>query len=73
MLVAIKAFHWLLGKLCGCYDYVRIKDLLEDILEASVVALEDGVLGTQIERPLLLQSKLETAVSEANDRLCGEK
>jgi hypothetical protein len=35
-----------------------LEDLLENVLEAAVVTLQDGVLGGQVERPLLLQSDL---------------
>ena len=48
---------------------LRFEDLLEDVLEAAVVAFEDGVLGAHVERPLLLQGVLEAAVGEAADRL----
>ncbi len=48
---------------------VLLEDLIEDVLEASVVLLQDGVLGTQVQRPLLLQREVETAMREALDAL----
>lgn len=51
---------------------VLIKDLLEDVFEAPVISLEDGVLGAHVERPLLLDGVLEAAVSEARDGLQGK-
>lgn len=52
---------------------VLIKDLLEDVFEAPIVGLEDGVLGAHVERPLLLDGVLEAAVSEARDGLQGKR
>ena len=49
--------------------YVLLEDLLEDVLEPAVVALENRVLGAHVERPLLLDRVLHAAVSEALDRL----
>lgn len=51
---------------------ILIKDLLEDVLEAPVVGLEDGVLSAQVERPLLLDGVLEAAVCKARDGLQGK-
>ena len=31
-----------------------VKDFLEDVLEAAVIALEDGVFGAHVQRPALL-------------------
>jgi hypothetical protein len=42
-----------LGLVCG------VVDLLEDVLEPSVVLLEDGVLGAHVQRELLLDGELE--------------
>ena len=42
-------------------------DLLEDVLEAPVVLLEDGVLGAEVHRPAFQQSHLEGAVGEVPD------
>ena len=47
-----------------------LKDLLEDVLETTVVGLQDGVLGTQVQGPLLADGILEAAVSKARDGLC---
>lgn len=44
-------------------------DLLEDILESSIVFLEDGVLSAHVQGQFLEKSHLETGMSEANDRL----
>lgn len=44
-------------------------DDLEDVLEATVVSLQDGVLGAQVQRPLLLQSIDEAGTSEGLDGL----
>lgn len=46
-------------------------DLLEDILESTIVLLEDGVLGAHVERELLVKSQLEGSVSETSDGLIG--
>ena len=46
-------------------------DLLEDILEATIVPLQDGVLGAHVERETLKQGHLETGMGEAADRLVG--
>jgi hypothetical protein len=44
-------------------------DLLEDVLEPSVVALQDGVLGAQVQGNPLVKSHLERRVGESNDGL----
>jgi hypothetical protein len=44
-------------------------DLLEDVLEATVVRLQDGVLGRKVHGPLLVQRVLEAAVRKVTDRL----
>ena len=44
-------------------------DCLEDILEVSIVSLEDGVLGRKVERNLTVNSVLEARVSELFDGL----
>lgn len=46
-----------------------VEDFLEDILEPPIVGLEDGVLGTHVERPFLLDGVLEAAVGKAHDGL----
>jgi hypothetical protein len=48
---------------------VLFVDLLEDVFEAPVVFLQDGVLGAHVEGPLLLDGVLEAAVSEPSDGL----
>lgn len=52
----------------GCVDSLLI-DLLKDIFEATVVFLEDGVLGAEVQRPGFGQRHLERAVSEVADGL----
>ena len=44
---------------------VLLKDLLENILEATVVCLKDGIFRAHIEWELLVERKLETGVSES--------
>lgn len=44
-------------------------DLLEDVLEATVVLLEDGVLGAHVQGQTLEQGQLEAGVGKAADRL----
>lgn len=65
----VPAASWSLPPYPGTSHGARVgslfKDLLEDILEAPVVSLEDGVLGAHVERPLLLNGILEAAVSKA--------
>lgn len=46
--------------------------LLEDLQEAAVVGLEDGVLGGQVQRPLLLQRKLKAALWREDGRNSGK-
>ena len=46
-----------------------VVDFLEDVLEAAIIALEDGVLGAHVQRPALLQRVLETGVGESCDGL----
>ena len=48
---------------------IRFIDLLEDVLEAAVVSLQDSVLGAHVQRPFLFQSVLHTTVSEPFDGL----
>ncbi|CAG9096414.1 unnamed protein product, partial [Plutella xylostella] len=43
-------------------------DLLEDVLEAAVVLLQDGVLCAQVQRVLPVQRELERGVGEVNNR-----
>mmetsp|Transcript_18322 Transcript_18322/g.24471 ORF Transcript_18322/g.24471 Transcript_18322/m.24471 type:complete len:322 (-) Transcript_18322:405-1370(-) len=50
---------------------VLLVDLLEDILEAAIVALEDRVLGGQVARVVPVQGVLHAGVGEAVDRLIG--
>ncbi len=44
-------------------------DFLEDVLEAAVIGLEDGVLGRQIDRPLAHQAVHQRGAGEFADRL----
>lgn len=48
-----------------------VVELLEDILEATIVLLEDGVLGAHVEGKALVKSQLERGVGEASDGLVG--
>lgn len=50
---------------------VLLKDLLEDVLEAAVVLLKDGVLGAHVQRQTLHDGNLETGVGEAPDGVIG--
>lgn len=49
----------------------RLVDLLEDILEAAIVLLQNGVLGAHVQRQTLHQGHLEAGVSEATDGIIG--
>jgi len=46
-----------------------VVELLEDILEATIVLLEDGVLGAHVEGKLLVKGELERSMGEALDGL----
>lgn len=46
-------------------------DLLEDVLEAAIILLQDGVLGAHVQRETLRESHLERGVSEASDGFIG--
>lgn len=48
-----------------------VVDLLENVLEAAVVLLEDGVLGAHVQGVALVEGELEGGVSEAGDGLVG--
>jgi hypothetical protein len=48
-----------------------VVDLLENVLEAPVVFLEDSVLCAHVQRQLLVDGKLETGVCEASNTLVG--
>ena len=48
---------------------VLLIDLLEDVLEAAIVLLQDGVLGAHVQRQTLQQGQLEAGVGETGDRL----
>lgn len=48
---------------------VSLVDVLEDVLEAAVVLLEDGVLGAEVQRPAFDQGHLEGAVRKVLDGL----
>lgn len=67
------------GELGGCgalrkrQRLLLVKDLLEDVLETPVIGLQNGVLGAQVERPLLLDRVLEAAVRKARNGLWGER
>lgn len=44
-----------------------VVDLLEDVLEAAIVLLQDGVLGAHVQGQALEKSQLERGMSEATD------
>lgn len=44
-------------------------DLLEDVFEATIVLLQNSVLGAEVERPGFRQSHLEGAVGKVSDGL----
>jgi len=44
---------------------------LKDVLEATVIGFENGVLGAEIEGPLFLQGVLKAGVGETVDGLVG--
>ena len=46
-------------------------DLLEDVLEATIVLLEDSVLGAHVEGKTLAEGHLEGGVGEASDGIIG--
>jgi len=48
---------------------VLFKDFVEDVLEPAVVLLEDGVLGAEVQRELLVERHVEAALGKAHDRL----
>lgn len=50
---------------------LSIVQLLEDVLEATIVLLKNGVLGAHVEGQALVKSKLEGSVGEAGDGLVG--
>jgi hypothetical protein len=46
-------------------------NLLEDVLEPSVIGLQDGVLGAHVQRQLLVERKFKRRVCKAANRLGG--
>src|SRR3546814_11908878 len=48
---------------------VAVVDFLEDVLEAPVVDLEDGVLRREIDRPAEVEAVVEAGAGETSDRL----
>src|SRR3546814_2062071 len=59
----------LLGQTCSIELSLELGlvDVLEDVLEGTVVRLENGVLGGQVHRVVLLQSVGERRASEVTD------
>lgn len=57
-----------LWEILGCGDLLLI-DFLKDVFEATIVFLEDGVFGAEVERPGFGQRHLEGAVSKVADGL----
>lgn len=49
---------------CSEVRNLLLVDLLEDVFEASVILLEDGVLGAEVQRPAFNQAHLEGAVGK---------
>ncbi len=54
---------------CARVSCLLLVNFLENVLEAAIVLLQDGVLGAEIQRPLLLQREPEAAVRKVLDRL----
>lgn len=52
------------------FSILLLVDVLENVFEASIVGLEDGVLGAHVQRPPFLDGILEAAVSKSTDGLC---
>jgi len=50
---------------------VLMEDLLEDVLEAAIVLLEDSVLGAHVQGKALHEGHLEGGVGKASDGLIG--
>ena len=48
---------------------VLLENLLEEVLEAAIILLENGVLGAHVQRQLLHESHLEAGVRKTTDRL----
>ncbi len=59
---AFHVFAWILKSLL-------LIDLLEDVFKATVILLQDGVLGAEVQRPAFGQTHLEGAVGKVSDRL----
>lgn len=57
----------------GSRVLLLLVNVLEDVFEVAVVGFQDGVLGAQVQRPLLPDGVLEAAVSESPDRLRNKK
>lgn len=51
---------------CKCVRILLI-DLLENVLESSIILLQNGVLGAEVQRPAFHQSHLKGAVSKVPD------
>jgi hypothetical protein len=49
--------------------FLRFVNLFKDVLEAAVIALEDGVLGAHVKGPALFERHLEGRVGEVADGL----
>ena len=56
------------GRIAKC-DSLLLVDILKDVLEPSVILLEDCVLGAHVERPALHQRILEAGMGKARDGL----
>lgn len=57
-------------KVSACVSkHLLLVDLLEDVFEATVILLEDGVFGAEVKRPPFGQTHLEGAVGKVPDGL----
>jgi hypothetical protein len=50
---------------------VLLEDLFKDILETTIIGLKDGVLGTQVQGHLALESNTETSMGKSFNGLVG--
>lgn len=54
------------------FSILPLEDVLENVFEAPIVGLEDGVLGAHVQRPPFPDGILKTAVRKSTDGLCKE-
>lgn len=53
----------------GSTQLLPVIDVLEDVFEAAIVSLQNGVLGAHVERPAFRQRHLEGTVGKILNRL----